>query len=51
MTTIASFTIPAGNTLVVNLHSPIRGSVATAVNAQLGAAGTVTVTLVGYKGI
>ena len=50
-TNMATFTVPAKSTLVVALHTPLRGSAATVVNAQLGAAGTVSVTLIGFKGV
>ncbi|AYD86185.1 hypothetical protein SEA_BURRO_42 [Microbacterium phage Burro] len=50
-TTVLSVTVPAGSTYILNLGTPIRNAaVNTAFNAQLGAAGTVTLTLVGYQG-
>lgn len=50
-TTRATFTIPANSTLVVNFDQPWRGTAATVVNGQLGAAGTVTVTALGFLGV
>ncbi|MEN6344453.1 MAG: hypothetical protein ABFE16_04060 [Armatimonadia bacterium] len=50
-TTKATFTIPANSTLVVNFDQPWRGTAATVVNGQLGAAGTVTVTALGFLGV
>ena len=50
-TTRLTFTVGAGQTLVVPLDPPLRGSTATALNAQLGAAGTVTVSTLGYSGV
>jgi hypothetical protein len=50
-TTVASFTVPAKNTLVVSPVTPFRGSANTAWNGQLGVAGTVTVSFLGYTGI
>lgn len=43
--------VPPGSSVDVQLKSPIRGSAATAVNAALSAAGTVTVSVSGYLGL
>ena len=43
--------IPAGGSVDVQLKSPIRGTAATAINAALSVAGTVTVSLSGYVGV
>lgn len=50
-TVIFSATVPAGSTLAFGFHNPIFGAAATALNAALGAAGTVSVTLSGYLGV
>lgn len=50
-TVIFSATIPAGSSLHVSFRNPIFGTAATALNAALGAAGTVSVTLSGYLGV
>ncbi len=50
-TQIFSATLAAGQTLDCNLRTPLRGTAATALNAQLGAAGTVTVTTLGFSGV
>lgn len=44
-------TIPATSSVDVQLKTPIRGTAATAVNASLAVAGTVTVSIAGYIGI
>lgn len=50
-TVLTKITVPAGDTKVVSLHTPFRGSAATAINGALGAAGTVNVSVIGYKGV
>ncbi|UYL87131.1 hypothetical protein QEH40_gp10 [Microbacterium phage OscarSo] len=50
-TVIFSATVPAGNTLALSFRNPIFGTAATALNAALGAAGTVSVTLSGFLGV
>lgn len=50
-TTIFSVTVPAGSTFAHTFGQPIRGTAATAVNGQLGAAGTATVMLSGFTGV
>lgn len=50
-TTRLTVTVQAGQTLHIQPRTPLRGTAATALNAQLGAAGTVTVTTFGYSGV
>lgn len=50
-TVIASFTVPDAQTLVVSLDQPLRGTAATALNATLGAAGTVAITSLTFSGV
>lgn len=50
-TTIFSATVPASSTLTHTFTQPVRGTAATALNAQLGAAGTVSVTASGFLGV
>ena len=50
-TTIWSCTVPAGSTLVRSWGTALRGTAATAWNGQLGAAGTVTVSVSGFSGV
>lgn len=50
--TVLTATIPAGSTLVVPLDQPLaNAAAATAFNVALGAAGTVTVTALGYLAV
>ena len=51
LVTIWSATVPAGTTLCETWETPLRLSVNTVVNGQLGAAGTVTVQSSGYTGL
>ena len=50
-TTIWSAIVPATSTLCKVWETPLRMSVATVVNGQLGATGTVTVSACGYNGV
>lgn len=50
-TRIWTATLAAGQTLVKQFKTPLRGTAATAVNVTLGAAGTVSVSASGYAGI
>lgn len=50
-TNIWSATVPANASYDSQLKTPIRGTAATVVNAQLGAAGTATLTLAGFIGV
>lgn len=50
-TTIWSATVPAGSTLTRTFGTALRGTAATVVNGQLGAAGTVTVSVSGFAGV
>lgn len=50
-TRIFTATVPAGQTFTKFFETPLRGTAATAVNARLGVAGTVTVSAQGYRGI
>ncbi len=50
-TTRLTVTLAAGQTLHIQPRTPLRGTAATALNAQLGAAGTVTVTTYGYSAV
>lgn len=51
VTRMFSVTVPAGTTWTKTFGTPLRGTAATAVNAALTAAGTVTASLQGYRGI
>lgn len=50
-TTIFSATIPASSSVMYSFGQPLRGTAATALNAQLGATGTVSVTASGFLGV
>ena len=50
-TTLWSATIPARSTVMRSFKTPLRGSANTAINGQLSAAGSVPVSIGGYKGI
>ena len=50
-TTVWSATIPAGSTFTKVWETPLRLTAATIVNGQLGAAGTVTVSVSGYAAV
>lgn len=50
-TRVFTATVPAGTTFTKVFDTPLRGTAATAVNARLAAAGTVTVSAQGFRGI
>lgn len=50
-TRLFTATVPAGSTFQKTFNTPLRGTAATALNVKLGAAGTVTVSVQGYRGI
>lgn len=50
-TRIYSATVAAGSTFSKAFNTPLKGTAATALNVKLSAAGTVTVSAQGYKGI
>lgn len=50
-TRMFSATVPAGSSWTKTFGTPLRGTAATAVNAALAVAGTVTVSVQGYRGI
>lgn len=50
-TRVFSATVPPGTTFDKSFITPLRGTAATALNVALGAAGTVTVSVSGYRGI
>lgn len=50
-TRIYSVTVPATSTFQKQFATPLKGTAATALNVKLGAAGTVTVSVQGYRGI
>lgn len=50
-TTIFSCTIPASTTFQFDFGTPLRGTAATVLNGQLGAASTVTISIQGYIGV
>lgn len=51
VTRIFSVTVPAGSTWTKSFSTPLRGTAATAVNAALGVAGTVTASVQGFLGV
>lgn len=50
-TVVWSATVPPSSTLTEQFKTPIRGTAATALNAALGATGTVSVSVQGYLGV